>query len=63
MEVCEHNEPSSNRMEILHFPTRRLYSEGDQYCYAIPSRRYLPTSELDLLELHLVPIPASQAKS
>jgi serine/threonine protein kinase len=61
MEVCEQNEAFVEQDGDLAFShTKIILREGDQYYYAITSRRYLPTSEVDLLELDPVPIPASQ---
>jgi hypothetical protein len=61
MEVCEQNEAFVEEHGDFAFShTKIIFREGDQYYYAITSRRYPSTSEVDLLELDLVPIPASQ---
>ncbi|KAH8588263.1 kinase-like domain-containing protein [Bisporella sp. PMI_857] len=61
MEVCEQNEAFVEEDGDLAFShTKIILREGDQYYYAITSRRYLLHFEVDLLELDPVPIPASQ---
>jgi hypothetical protein len=61
MEVCERNEAFVEEHGDLAFShTKIIIREGGQYYYAITSRRYSATSEVDLLGLQLVPIPASQ---
>jgi serine/threonine protein kinase len=61
MEVCEQNEAFVEEHGDLVFShTKIILREGDQYYYAITSRRYPSTSKVDLLELDLVPIPSSQ---
>ncbi|KAF4637999.1 hypothetical protein G7Y89_g79 [Cudoniella acicularis] len=42
--------------------TKVTLREGEQYYYAITSRRYRSTSEVDLFELDLMPIPTSQIR-
>jgi len=61
MEVCEQNDAFVEEHGDLAFShTKIILREGDQYYCAITSRRYPATSEVELLELDLVPIPASQ---
>ena len=61
MEVCEQNEAFvEENGDVAFSHPKIILREGDQYYYAITSRRYLPTSEVDLLELDPVLIPASQ---
>ncbi|KAH8586090.1 serine/threonine-protein kinase-like protein [Bisporella sp. PMI_857] len=61
MEVCEQNEAFAEAYRDLVFShTKIILREGDQYYYAITSRCYFATSEVDLLELDFVSIPASQ---
>jgi hypothetical protein len=61
MEVCEQNEAFVEEHGDLIFSyTKIIFREGDQYYYAIINRRYPATSEVDLLELNLIPIPSSQ---
>jgi len=56
MEVCEQNEAFVEQDGDLAFShTKIILRERDQYYYAITSRRYLPTSEVDLLELDPIP--------
>ena len=46
MEVCEQNEAFVEQDGDFAFShTKIILREGDQYYYAITSRRYLPTSE------------------
>ena len=50
MEVCEQNEAFVEEHGDLAFShTKIILREGDQYYYAITSRRYPTTSEVDLL--------------
>ncbi|KAL3428265.1 serine/threonine-protein kinase [Phlyctema vagabunda] len=61
MEVCQQNEAFVEEDGDLVFShTKVILREGSQYHYAITNRRYRSTSEVDLRELDLVPIPASQ---
>ena len=61
MEVCEQNEAFVEENGDLVFShTKMILREGDRYYYAITSRRYPANSQVDLLELDLVPIPTSQ---
>jgi serine/threonine protein kinase len=61
MEVCEQNEAFVHENGDLAFShTKLILREGDQYYYAITSRRYPATSKPDLHELDLIPIPTSQ---
>ena len=53
MEVCEKSEAFA---EDAFSHTKIILREGDQYYYAITSRRYTDTSKVDLHELDLVPI-------
>jgi hypothetical protein len=61
MEVCEQSEAFVEEDGDLAFShTKIILREGYQYYYAITSRRYLTTSEVDPLQLDPTPIPASQ---
>jgi len=63
MEVCEQNAISKCVKEdgdVSFSHTKIILREGDQYYYAITSRRYTSEVEVDLRELDLVPIPVSQ---
>jgi len=66
MEVCEQSEAFAEEHGGVAFShTKIILREGDQYYYAIASRRYPANSKVDLHELDpheldLVPIPASQ---
>jgi serine/threonine protein kinase len=61
MEVCEQSEAFVEEHGDLAFShTKIILREDNQYYYAITSRRYPPTSEVDLVGLEPVPIPTSQ---
>jgi hypothetical protein len=61
MEVCEQNEAFVEENGDLVFShTKIILREGDRYYYAITSRRYPTNSQVDLLELDLIPILTSQ---
>ncbi|PBP19286.1 hypothetical protein BUE80_DR009522 [Diplocarpon rosae] len=61
MEICEQNEAFvEENSDLAYSHTKIILRKGDQYYYAITSRRYPVTSKPDLLELDLVPIPTSQ---
>jgi hypothetical protein len=61
MEVCEQNEAFVKEYrDLAFFYIKIILREGDQYYYAITSRRYPATSEVNLFDLDLVLMPASQ---
>ena len=61
MEVCVQSPAFVEKHGDLVFShTKIILREGNQYYYAITSRRYPATSKVDLHELNPVPIPASQ---
>ena len=61
MEVCEQSEAFvEEHGDIAFSHTKIILREGNQYYYAITSRRCLATFKVDPHELDLVPIPASQ---
>jgi hypothetical protein len=49
--------------ELAFSHTKIILREGDQYYYAITSRRYPTTFEVNLLELNLIPIPANTIRT
>ncbi|KFY36088.1 hypothetical protein V494_05328 [Pseudogymnoascus sp. VKM F-4513 (FW-928)] len=61
MEVCEENEAFEEKDGDLSFHhTKIILRGGPQYFYARTSRRYQSTPEIDVADLELFPIPASQ---
>jgi len=61
MEICEQSETFlEEHGDVAFSHTKIILREGNQYYYAITSRRYTATSKVDIHELDLVPIPASQ---
>jgi len=63
MEVCEQNEifhSVRNDGDYSYLHTKIILKEGDQYYYAISTRRHHIFSKVDLHELDLVLIPVSQ---
>jgi serine/threonine protein kinase len=61
MEVCSQNATFVEENGDYKFDyTKIIVREADQYYYAHTSRRYSTTSEIDITELDLVPIPMSE---
>ena len=63
MEICEQNaifKCVKEDGDVSFSHTKIILREGDQYYYAITSRRYTSEVEVDLHELDPVPIPISQ---